>query len=174
MDKKIIVLFCLFAGIFVPDMSAGPLSIAGKASVLASSELGPEYSAINVTDGMIGMDGIGEWAAKARNRDYPWIRLTWEHPQNIERIVLYDRASEKENISGCRIIFSDGSIIYVNEIPSDGTAISVSFPGRKADWVQIEGIDGTGKYLGFSEIEVFPAPDMPSFYKMPFPADISL
>ena len=162
MDKKIIGLFCLFAGIFVPDMSAGPLSIAGKASVLASSELGPEYSAINVTDGMIGMDGIGEWAAKARNRDYPWIRLTWEQPQNIERIVLYDRASEKENISGCRIIFSDGSIIYVNEIPSDGTAISVSFPGRKADWVQIEGIDGTGKYLGFSEIEVFPAPDIHS------------
>lgn len=139
------------------ELFAGPFSIAGKASVSASSERGVEQSASNVIDGIIGVDGKGEWVSKARRRDYPWIRLDWNEPQSINRIVLYDRASLNDNLQGCRLEFSDGSEISVNRIPADGSAKSVSFEERTVSWVRIVGTDGDSNDLGLSEIEVFPS-----------------
>ncbi len=137
---------------------AGPNSIAGEAAITSSSVMGPGFEASNIADGIIGVENRGEWAAAARNRNYPWVRLTWEEKQWIDCIVLYDRPSQSENLEGCRLEFSDGSKIWVTRIPKDGTAKKVEFPEKNVEWVQITGIDGDGVNLGLSEVEVFPSP----------------
>lgn len=138
--------------------TAGPNSIAPKAKTSASSEMNGKCGASNIVDGIIAIEGKGEWAAKARNRDYPWIKLEWDTTQAINRIVLYDRADINENMAGCRLEFSDGSKIWVTQIPADGMAKVVNFPEKQTNWVKIVGVDGNGSNLGFSEVEIFPSP----------------
>ena len=137
---------------------AGPNSIANKATVTASSTMNSKFAAGNVIDGIIGVENKGEWASMARSRDYPWIQLNWDSLQHINKIVLYDRPSLRENMAGCRLEFSDGTKIWVNQISGDGTAKAVEFAEKAVDWVRIVGTDGNGVNLGFSEIEVFPSP----------------
>lgn len=141
---------------------AGPDNIAVKADVTASTILNQEHAAQNVIDGLIGISGKGEWACEGITTSWghirlPWIRLQWQKPQVINRVVLYDRPSPAENIAGAKLLFSDGSIIWVNQIPGDGTAKAITFEAKTVEWITIEATDGSGKDLGFSEIEVFPA-----------------
>ena len=143
---------------------AGPNSIAYKAKITASSELSEQFAACNIIDGIIGIENRGEWASINRNRDYPWIRLSWDSQQVINKMILYDRPSIKENLQGCRLEFSDGSKIWVTQISGDGTAKVVEFPEKSINWIRIVGIDGNGVNLGFSEIEVFPSPKQYSDY----------
>src|SRR5690606_10551155 len=75
----------------------------------------------------------------------------------INRVVLFDRPSLKEHIAGGRLIFSDGTTIYVNQIPNNGEGKAVNFEPKSVEWVRFETTDGTGSELGLSEIEVFPA-----------------
>lgn len=154
--KQILILhlFLFSSGL----VCGGPDSITKFAKITASSEMNPQYTVNNISDGIIGIENSGEWAAVARNRDYPWIRLSWDSEQCVNKIVLYDRPSITQNIAGCRLEFSDGSRIWVTQIPSDGTAKVVDFEEKFIKWVRIVGIDGNGTNLGFSEVEVFPSP----------------
>ena len=142
---------------------AGPGNIAPAATVTASSSLDDRFSPAHVTDGVIGVNGKGEWACKGETTDwgyirFPWIQLDWRQPQIVNKIVLYDRPNLQDNIAGGRLEFSDGSIIWVNEIPKDGTGKAIFFPDKQITWVRFVTTDGTGSDLGFSEIEVFPSP----------------
>lgn len=156
--------FLFFISILLVEvLMAGPGNIAPSATVTASTSRDGQFDAKNVTDGRIGIDGMGEWACEGVTTDwgyirFPWIQLQWEQPQVINRIVLYDRASLKEHIAGGRLEFSDGSRIWVNQLPNDGTGKSVSFPDKTISWVKFVVTDGTGSDLGFSEIEVFESP----------------
>ncbi|MDI3319809.1 GH92 family glycosyl hydrolase [Pinibacter soli] len=141
---------------------AGPGNIAPLAKVVASSNAGIEFSEKNVIDGIIGVDGKGEWACKGETANwgyikFPWIQLSWDEPQWIDKVVLFDRVSLQQNISGVKLLFSDGSIEWVNQLPSDGTGLAVKFTPRKTKWIKFEVTDGTGSDLGFSEIEVYPS-----------------
>lgn len=143
---------------------AGPGNITPFAKITASSEDGPGFEARNVADGIIGVDGLGEWACKGDTTDWgwirlPWIQLTWDQPQLVNKIVLYDRAHRRHNIAGGKLLFSDGSVIWVNQIPPDGTGKAIHFPAKKTAWIKFVAHDGTGRELGFSEIEVFEAPE---------------
>lgn len=142
---------------------AGPGNIAPQATVTASTVLNENFKAANVTDGLIGVAGKGEWACEGVTTDwgyirFPWIQLEWKTPQVINKIVLYDRASIKDNIAGGRLEFSDGSKIWVNEIPADGSGRAIRFPDKTITWVKFVTTDGTGSDLGFSEMEVFASP----------------
>ena len=153
-----IILLCLLSR----TVLAGPDNIAPKAKITASTSLNASYSPEKVTDGITGVTGMGEWACTGVTTDwgyirFPWIQLTWEKPQMINKIVLYDRPSSKEHIAGGKLLFSDGSIVWVNQIPNDGTGKAVSFETKTVDWVKFITTDGSGSDLGFSEIEVFPA-----------------
>ncbi len=156
-------LLILFASL-VSEGKATPENIAGKAKVTASTSLSSQFKPEYVTDGIIGVPGKGEWACLGDTTDwgyirFPWIRLTWENPQIINRIVLFDRASLKDHIAGGKLLFSDGSILWVNEIPNDGSGKEIRFDPKTVEWVKFMATDGKGKDLGFSEIEVYPAPD---------------
>ncbi len=139
-------------------------NVALKAKVTTSTDLNSNTSAQNIIDGVIGIDGSGEWACEGEITSwgyirFPWIQLDWDAPQAINRVVLYDRPSEKEHIAGGKLLFSDGSIIWVNQIPNNGWGKAVEFPSKTINWVKFIVTDGTGKDLGFSEIEVFAAPE---------------
>ncbi|MFT3682182.1 MAG: GH92 family glycosyl hydrolase [Ferruginibacter sp.] len=166
-------LACQFIFIFTiitcNQLFAGPNNIAPSAKVTVSSTAGSAYDGKNVTDGLIGIDGMGEWACEGDTTDwgyirYPWIQLEWNQPQLVNKVVLYDRPSLRHNIAGGKLLFSDGSIIWVNQIPADGTGIAVSFETKKTSWVKFVTHDGTGVELGFSEIEVFPSPEQATDY----------
>ena len=142
--------------------TAGPANIATQAKVTASTTLNENFKPSNVTDGIIGIEGKGEWACEGIATDwgyvrFPWIQLTWQQPKTINKILLFDRPDLNEHIAGGKLIFSDGSQLWVNEIPNDGTAKLIKFDSKKISWIRFETTDGDGKDLGFSEIEVYPA-----------------
>lgn len=156
--------FLFFISIFLVEvLMAGPGNIAPNATVTVSTSKDGPFGSSNVTDGRIGIDGIGEWACEGVTTDwgyirFPWVQLDWKTPQVINRIVLYDRASLKEHIAGGRLEFSDGTRIWVNQLPNDGTGKSISFPDKTISWVKFVVTDGNGSDLGFSEIEVYESP----------------
>ncbi|MGZ5247820.1 MAG: DUF7402 domain-containing protein, partial [Flavitalea sp.] len=93
---------------------AGPGNIASSATVTASTSLNKIFDAQHIIDGVIGIDGIGEWACEGVTTDwgyvrFPWIQLDWKQEQLVNRIVLFDRASDIEHIAGGKLLFSDGS-----------------------------------------------------------------
>ena len=163
MNTRILLSLLLLSILFASAAQAGPGNIAPLATVTASSSLNAATSPEHVTDGWIGIDGKGEWACQGETADwgyirFPWIRLDWPQPQVINKIVLYDRPSLRDNIAGGRLEFSDGSVIWVDEIPKDGAGKAILFPDKQVSWVRFVVTDGTGSDLGFSEIEVFPSP----------------
>lgn len=143
---------------------ATPYNIAPRATVTASTSLNDSFGPENVIDGVIGVPERGEWACLGDTTDwgyirFPWIQLTWDSPRKIDRVVLFDRPSAKDHIAGGKLLFSDGSMLWVNEIPNNGTAKSIEFAPKTVEWIKFVTTDGKGKDLGFSEIEVFPAPE---------------
>lgn len=165
--KKIALIVCSIFVIMIAK--AGPGNIAPQAKVTVSTFHGPAFKAENAVDGIIGVDGIGEWACEGDTTDWgyirlPWIQLTWDQPQLVNKVVLYDRPTLRHNIAGGKLIFSDGSMIWVNQIPADGTGKAIQFPVKKTNWIKFVPNDGTGRELGFSEIEVYPSPEQTKDY----------
>jgi predicted alpha-1,2-mannosidase len=141
---------------------AGTDNIAPMATVSASTSLNENFKPDNIKDGIIGVSNKGEWACEGVTTDwgyvrFPWIELQWKQPQPINKIILFDRPSKEEHIASGKIIFSDGSIVWVDQIPNDGTAKVVSFNTKVVTSFRFITTDGDGKDLGFSEIEVYPA-----------------
>ncbi|WP_461534096.1 GH92 family glycosyl hydrolase [Sinomicrobium sp.] len=139
-------------------------NIAKEARISASTILSDAFSPQNIADGIIGVPGVGEWACEGVTTDwgyirFPWVELRWEKPRKINRIVVYDRPTEKEFTAGGKLVFSDGSSIWVNRIPNNGEGKEVRFDTKAVEWVKFQVTDGDGKDLGLSEIEVFAAPE---------------
>ncbi|MBP3519227.1 MAG: glycoside hydrolase family 92 protein [Parabacteroides sp.] len=163
MKKYLQILFVLW--VCCPlVMKATPYNIAGQARVSASSSVDADHDASKAVDRLIRIPDKGEWASNSTETfwgqiNYPWIRLDWERPVSIDRIVLYDRPDMKSHTAGGVLHFSDGSKINVWSIANDGTPKEVEFEARTVSWVRFEVTDAAGTHVGLSEIEVFPAPD---------------
>nr|WP_292969228.1 GH92 family glycosyl hydrolase [Allomuricauda sp.] len=138
-------------------------NIAGQARLRVSSQLeGNEAS--KLADGIIRLDGKGEWACVGERKAWganrlPWVSMEWDRPRSIHAIVIYDRPSLEEHTAGGVLIFSDGSEIRVNAIPNNGDAKRVEFPSKTVQWVRFEVTDGEGLDLGLSEMEVLASPE---------------
>ena len=157
--RKLIWIWLLLVGV----VSAEPYNIAGEASISVSTVRDSQIEAKAVADRVISVDGLGEWVCESETTfwghiRYPWVQLDWEEERTISKVVLYDRPTLKEHSAGAWLRFSDGSEVSVNAIPNDGTAKVVEFPPKKVSWMRVQVADGVGGELGFSEIEVFPAP----------------
>lgn len=163
MMKKAILLSLLVLGSYL-TLSAGPYNIAPKAKVTASSERDSKSSARMATNGIIGVENQNEWASASGQTswgaiEYPWIQLDWDEPQSINRVILYDRPIQESHVAGGTLHFSDGTSIFVNQIPNDGRAKAVDFPTKNVKWVKFEVTDADGLNVGLSEIEVYPSPE---------------
>lgn len=153
MKKNIAYTACLL--IFNFSVYAGPIAITGSATVTASSELNSSYSAKHVIDGVIAIEGKGEWLSKGN--DLPWITLTWKNPQSVNRIVLYHASQIKNRITKGKLLFSDGTTMEV-DIPVSESVKSIEFPAKQTSSIKFIAISGLGINMGLSEIEVFPSP----------------
>ena len=161
-NVRIILPLCL-AMIISNMLQAGPDNIAHLAKVTAVSYVSDENNPQKVTDGLIHIPGKGEWISNSGMTfwgyiNYPWIRLDWDIPVIINKVIIYDTPSEKTHIAGGIIHFSDGSKEQVLLIPNDGSPGVVTFPAKKVEWLHFEVTDADGENIGLSEIEVFPAP----------------
>ena len=142
---------------------AGPGNIATQAKATASANLNKNFDVSHVNDGMVYYHNQGEWASNSTmvpwgGINYPWVQLDWDTPKTINKIILYDRPDESTHTGGGTLSFSDGSKFSVYEIPNDGAPKTIYFPEKTVSWIKFEVTDGTGDYLGLSEIEVYPAP----------------
>lgn len=161
MKRKLIT---LILSAFFTSALASTENIAPQATITASTSLNDGYKPQNIADGIIRIHGKGEWACQGDTTDwgyvrFPWLQLDWKSSMKVNRVVLFDRPSLKEHIATCKLLFSDGSMLWLNEIPNDGTGKVIQFPTKTVQWIRIVVTDGKGRDIGFSEVEVFAAPE---------------
>ena len=140
---------------------AAPGNIAFQARVTSSGSLSDAFNDSNVTDGIVLRENFGEWACKGNVTSWgelfmPWIRLDWDEEVTVSRVVIYDRPTLEEHLSGGTLMFSDGSRLSVTAIPNDGSPKELVFEPKTIRWIRFDATDGNGKNIGLSEIEVFP------------------
>lgn len=154
----------LAPGESAPKSKPNPLlaanNVARKAKVKASSCF-DGYHGEGAVDGAVGgypTDIAKEWAANGETVG-AWIKLTWDTPQKVDRIWLFDRPTNLEQITAGILEFSDGSIIKLEKPLPDAAAdgLEISFPPKSVTWVRlmVTGVrDGTHN-VGVSEFAVF-------------------
>ena len=143
--------------------SVTTLNIAPEAKVTASSYL-EGHLPTGVNDGLARVAGKGDWLSNVPQMfwgeiDFPWVRLDWSQPIDVDKVVIYDQISTDSRTAGLRLRFSDGTKQEVVCIPQSGAAIEVEIGGKLTDYILVELTDGDGDNIGLSEIEVYPTPD---------------
>jgi hypothetical protein len=86
------------------------------------------------------------------------LRLTWENPESISRVWLFDRPDLKEQVTSGMLVFSDGSTVQVSELPNDALSCKeIVFPEKTITWMafMVTGVSETTKNVGLAEIAVF-------------------
>ena len=88
------------------------------------------------------------------------IRLTWSTPQTVNRVLLFDRPNDLDQITSGMLIFSDGSTIRTGALPDNAKkGLEVSFEPKTVKWL-IFAVNGTKPgtpNIGLAEIAVFSA-----------------
>lgn len=158
--KKLLFLASLTISI---SLSGQDINVAKDAEITASSILNNHTSADLVADGIIGVDGLGEWVCEGVRTTWgyielPWIQMSWDTPQKVNRIIVYDRPTEKEDVASIKLSFSDGSVLNMRRIPGNGNGHEIKFDTKTIEWVKVQVTDAEGKDVGLSEIEVLAAP----------------
>lgn len=160
----IALLVCLFLLVDLPMSRCaygqdGEVSLENLAPLAKVSGPGNEPRA--AVDGVKQQDGTGEWIGGSANLWFGWIHyptnfeLKWETPQQINKVVIYDRPSLEEHMGACILTFSDGSKVDVYAVPNDGSAKTVDFEPRTVIGMRLDVVDGVGGHIGLSEIEVY-------------------
>ncbi|WP_405058017.1 AbfB domain-containing protein [Kribbella sp. NBC_01505] len=133
-------------------------NLARTATATAStvSKDDPGLVAANVIDGTVGVHAVGEWASDKQLS--PNVTLTWPTAQTVGRVVLFDRANPTDLVRSGRLVFSDGSIVPIPELPNGGLAKDITFAPRSTTSVRVE-LVGAGLNVGLSEIQVYDGAD---------------
>jgi len=90
--------------------------------------------------------------------NWPWLRLTWNEEQTVDRVWLFDRPNTYDQITGGLLVFSDGSTVSVGALPDDATqGVEVCFPARRVQWMdfRVTAVKPGWYNIGLSEIAVF-------------------
>ncbi|KAL3460775.1 hypothetical protein BJX64DRAFT_300477 [Aspergillus heterothallicus] len=142
-----------------------PDNIALKAQVTASSTNSaagqtPE-KAIDASTGGFPADHTHEWATDG-GKTGSWLSLSWDNPQVVSRVVLYDRPNLDDQVNGSLIEFDDGEIIDMGELNDYGTANSFDMADKVVHGltVRITGVSPSTMNVGLSEIQVFGIADV--------------
>jgi hypothetical protein len=140
-----------------------PMNIASQARVEASSTY-PGYDLKGAVDGHVGgyPGNTGEeWASKGEAAG-AWIQLTWGQTQRIDRVQLYDRPNNLDQVTGGRLDFSDGSTIQIEKPLADGASqgLEIAFEARDVKWIKftVTSAKPNSPNIGLSEIGVFQSP----------------
>ncbi len=157
------------------------VNIAGNASVTTSSVQDTTVHGDKAVDGFAGanksevrhspdFDGISEWAAASTDSS-PWITLTWDTEQQVEEVILFDRASflnetsvavnfyppqdlVADNVTSGELVFSDGTTQSFAALPIKGEAMAIKVPNKKTTSVRVNITNWDGNNPGLAEIGV--------------------
>ena len=142
---------------------SGDLAWQGeRVTTVTVSSTGPGYSAYGAVDGIVGGSPSHpeqEWASQGE-KDTAMIRLNWHVPQKIDRVWLFDRPNQQDQVTSSLLVFSDGTTIPVGPLPNDAKkGIEVKFEPKTVKWLAlfITGVSPTTQNVGLSEIAVFRA-----------------
>ncbi len=130
-------------------------------ATVTSSGVEGGYSLDGATDGIIGGypgSKNEEWSAGSKVG--ATLTLTWNVPQTIDRITLYDRPNLNDQITSGEIAFSNGSTLAVSELPNDGkTPLELRFPAKTvmALTFKVRTMTPSSENAGLSEIAVYRA-----------------
>lgn len=86
------------------------------------------------------------------------IRLSWDSPQTVRRVWLFDRPDPTDHITSGMLLFSDGSTIRVGELPNDARSCKeLSFPPKSVTWVVfvVDSVSRETANVGLAEMAVF-------------------
>ncbi len=136
------------------------VNVASLATVTASSQNSADgqlaVKAIDgVADGYPG-DYTCEWATQGQAQG-AWIQLNWSTPVTINRVALFDRPNQTDQITGATLSFSDGSSVQVSALNNEGGESVVNFSARTVTSVRLT-ITATSlgsENIGLSEFKVF-------------------
>jgi alpha-glucosidase (family GH31 glycosyl hydrolase) len=97
-----------------------------------------------------------EWSSNGEKAGAT-VRLEWSAPQTIDRVQIFDRPNEVDNVSGGLLSFSDGSTLEVGTLSSRGRMIS--FPAKTIAWLsfKVTSVSPNTVNAGLAEIAVFRA-----------------
>jgi hypothetical protein len=88
------------------------------------------------------------------------VRLTWSTPQTIDRVQLFDRPNDLDQVTSGMLVFSDGSTISTGALPDNAQkGLEISFAPKTVRWL-IFAVNGTKPgtlNIGLAEIAVFSA-----------------
>lgn len=142
----------------LPDTSDFRNNVARKAKVTVSSTE-PNYGQAGLTDGLIAgypENMKAEWSSNQLTNAS--CTLTWDSPQTITRIRLYDRTNPTDQITSGTLIFSDGTSLSVGALPdSDRTPWEIKFPAKTITSVtfRVTGMKPKSEHAGLAEFEIF-------------------
>jgi hypothetical protein len=145
----------------VPPRSplAGEENVASLAKVTTSSTH-PDYSADGATDGIVDgypAENSREWASKGEGNT-AMLRLSWRTPQTIDRVWLFDRPNNLDQIASGMLVFSDGTTLATSMLPDDARqGLEVHFAPKTVTWLAfiVTGVKPGSPNIGLSEIAVF-------------------
>ena len=154
-------------------------SLNGRALFLPASELFDQTNvaplakiSVSGTEGGYGFAGATDRNVSGypSDRNAEWssgtvtggtLTLTWNTPQTINRIALYDRPNEVDQILAGTLTFDDGTSLAVGALPNDGkTPLELKFAPKtiKSVVFQITAAKAGTEHNGLSEIAVYRAP----------------
>ena len=142
-----------------PSPLNSPDNIAPAAAVTVSSTH-PDYRIDGLTDGVVDgypRDIHHEWCTNGEH-ETATVRLTWNEEQSIDRVWLFDRPNDLDQIRSGMLFFSDGSSIKVGELPDDGRkGLEIKFPPKHVKWLifAVNEVKPSTLNIGLSEIAVF-------------------
>lgn len=135
-------------------------NIAGESSVTASSQnTAGGQGAVKAIDGRaIGYptDSTKEWATVGGKAN-SWIKLSWVVQRYATKITLFDRPNLSDQILSGDLIFSDGRVVKVGDLPNDGTPREVVLPGAyltNSVQFKVTSVSATTSNIGLAEIQV--------------------
>ena len=151
-----------------PDPVKNENNVALRANIIVSSASRKfrafteliEYFGEGAIDGVIdpgSKNKLNEWITD-EERTSAFLRLTWENPEKISKVWLFDRPDLKEQVTSGMLVFSDGSTVQVSELPNDALSCKeIVFPEKTVTWMSfiVTGVSNTTKNVGLAEIAVF-------------------
>ncbi len=119
-----------------------------------------EYFGEGAVDGIVDLNvkiNAHEWVSMGE-RETAMIRLSWDSPQTVRRVWLFDRPNPNDHILSGVLLFSDGSTIRVGELPNDARSCKeLSFAPKTVTWVVfvVDTVSKETANAGLAEMAVF-------------------
>lgn len=142
------------------DAILTPDNVTRTAHIAGSGAEGG-YTLEGAVDGVAGGypdSKDNEWSAGSKIGAA--LTLTWDTPQIIDHVALYDRPNANDQVTAGMLKFSDGSSVPFGPLPDDGkTPLDLRFPAKTitALTFEVTGVKPSTENAGLSEIAVFKA-----------------